>query len=307
VDGVCVVCGAADPTYRPDVTLTSISATYSGGPVPVGTPVNSLTGVTVTAHYSDGTSENVGGYTLSGTIEEGYNTITVSYNGKTVAFVVNGVAAPVTLTSISATYSGGSVPAGTAVSDLTGIVVKAHYSDGTSEPVTAYTMTGAIGEGSNTVTVSYGGKTTTFTVVGVAESEEEPETGVSNETTWTNGVAYTFEEIDGSYPDRNTGEIKDYQSWRRSPYLYCAGASVIRGVVLEKHATAFTSSNDNCFYDADKNYIAPIEAFTFMSLNDAEVGAYHDIPVPENAVYVMFSGGGLLFSNPLRIEYVPYE
>ena len=73
-----------------------------------------------------------------------------------------------TLTSISATYSGGSVTAGTAVNTLTGIVVTAHYSDGTSEAVTGYTLSGTIAEGSNIVTVSYGGKTTTFAVTGVA-------------------------------------------------------------------------------------------------------------------------------------------
>ena len=76
----------------------------------------------------------------------------------------------VTLTSISATYSGGDVAVGAAVSELTGIVVKAHYSDGTSKAVTGYTLSGTIAEGSNTITVSYGGKTTTFTVTGVAES-----------------------------------------------------------------------------------------------------------------------------------------
>lgn len=81
----------------------------------------------------------------------------------------------VTLTSISAAYSGGDVPVGTAVSALTGIVVTAHYSDGTSKAVTDYTLSGTIAEGSNTITVSYGGMTTTFAVTGVAE--EEPESG----------------------------------------------------------------------------------------------------------------------------------
>lgn len=75
-----------------------------------------------------------------------------------------------TLTSISATYIGGDVAVGTAVTALTGIVVTAHYSDGTSETVTGYTLSGSIAEGENTVTVSYGGKTTTFTVTGMAES-----------------------------------------------------------------------------------------------------------------------------------------
>jgi hypothetical protein len=78
-----------------------------------------------------------------------------------------------TLTSISATYSGGSVPVGTAVSALTGIVVTAHYSDGTSETVTGYTLSGTISEGGNNVVVSYGGKTTTFFVTGVTESGSE--------------------------------------------------------------------------------------------------------------------------------------
>lgn len=76
----------------------------------------------------------------------------------------------VTLSSISATYSGGDVAVGTAVTDLTGIVVTAWYSDGSTATVTDYTLSGEIVEGSNTITVSYGGKTTTFTVTGVAES-----------------------------------------------------------------------------------------------------------------------------------------
>lgn len=79
----------------------------------------------------------------------------------------------ITLSSISAVYSGGDVPVGTAIADLTGIVVTAHYSDGSSKSVTGYTLSGTIAEGSNTVTVSYGGKTTTFTVTGVAESGGE--------------------------------------------------------------------------------------------------------------------------------------
>lgn len=76
----------------PEVTLTSISATYTGGDVTVGTALTDLTGITVTATYSDGTTANVTGYTLSGTIAEGSNTITVSYGGKTTIFTVTGVA-----------------------------------------------------------------------------------------------------------------------------------------------------------------------------------------------------------------------
>lgn len=73
-----------------DVTLTSISATYSGGDVAVGTAVTDLTGIVVTAHYSDGSNATVTGYTLSGEIVEGDNTISVTYNGKTATFTVIG-------------------------------------------------------------------------------------------------------------------------------------------------------------------------------------------------------------------------
>lgn len=83
----------SDQPSEPEApVLTSISASYTGGDVAVGTAVSSLTGVSVTATYSDGTTASVTGYTLSGTIAEGSNTITVSYQGKTATFTVNGVA-----------------------------------------------------------------------------------------------------------------------------------------------------------------------------------------------------------------------
>ena len=83
-----------------EVVLTSISATYSGGIVPVGTAIDTLTGITVTAHYSDGSSETVTNYTLSGNINNvGDNVITVTYNDKTTTFIVTG---------FSSTSSGGS-------------------------------------------------------------------------------------------------------------------------------------------------------------------------------------------------------
>lgn len=75
----------------PTKTLQSISATYTGGNVKVGTNVNALTGITVKANYSDGTSTNVTGYTLSGAIVEGDNTITVTYQGITTTFIVTGI------------------------------------------------------------------------------------------------------------------------------------------------------------------------------------------------------------------------
>lgn len=84
--------GSGESGGETEKTLSSISATYNGGDVPVGTSLTSLTGITVTAHYSDGSTADVTGYTLSGMITEGSNTITVSYGGKTATFAVTGVA-----------------------------------------------------------------------------------------------------------------------------------------------------------------------------------------------------------------------
>lgn len=78
------------------VTLESISATYSGGDVEVGTDLTTLTGVVVTATYSDGSTVTVSGYTLSGEIAEGENVITVSYRGKTTTFTVVGITGTIT-------------------------------------------------------------------------------------------------------------------------------------------------------------------------------------------------------------------
>ena len=80
--------GTEEPT---DKTLSSISATYTGGDVAVGTASTDLTGITVTATYSDGSTKTITDYTLSGEIVEGENTITVTYEGLTATFKVTGI------------------------------------------------------------------------------------------------------------------------------------------------------------------------------------------------------------------------
>lgn len=102
----------------------------------------------------------------------------------------------VTLTGISATYSGGDVAVGTALTDLTGIEVIATYSDGSVEVVTGYTLSGTIAEGNNTITVSYGGKTATFTVTGVAESADLAIAMSERTSVGSGGVAYSGDSTD---------------------------------------------------------------------------------------------------------------
>lgn len=158
------------------------------------------TGITLdksTLSFTDSASQ-----TLVATVEPSDTTDKVVWtsNAESVATVANGVVKPVsngsatitatcgsvlatcsvtvdiaeeeqvTLTSISATYTGGDVAVGTALTDLTGITVTGIYSDGSTSEITGYTLSGEILEGSNTITIIYGGKTTVVTVTGVAES-----------------------------------------------------------------------------------------------------------------------------------------
>ena len=73
---------------------------------------------------------------------------------------------PANLTSISAVFTQtGTIYTTDNLSVLRpGLTVTAHYSDGTEAVVHAYILSGALTEGTSTVTVTYGGKTTTFSV-----------------------------------------------------------------------------------------------------------------------------------------------
>lgn len=167
-------------------TLTGLTATYTGGAVAAGTTLDQLNEV-VKATYSDGSTSAAltkgTDYTLSGTLTPGQaNTITVTgtgtYAGFTTTFSVTVEAAAPTLTGLTATYTGGTVAAGTTLSQLTE-VVKATYSDGTTSAAltkgTDYTLSGTLTAGqANTVTVTgagtYAGFTTSFSVTVEAES-----------------------------------------------------------------------------------------------------------------------------------------
>lgn len=111
----------------------------------------------------------------------------------------------VTLISISASYSGGDVAVGTSVHDLTGITVTATYSDSSTTTITNYTLRGTITEGDNTIMVSYGGKSTTFTVTGYVEETEinEPVYKLASATTFdgTNYVdtGYVLNDVDKNF------------------------------------------------------------------------------------------------------------
>lgn len=83
-----------DEPEEPVITLTSISAVVNEDTVAVGTAAADLD-ITVTAHYSDGTTAVVTDYSISGTVAEGENTFTIVYSGKTTTVKVTGTHLPI--------------------------------------------------------------------------------------------------------------------------------------------------------------------------------------------------------------------
>ena len=128
-------------------------------------------GMVVTAYYTDETSRTVTGYTYSptGALDMDDTTITVSYTEGSVskqttqAITVAKVLESIEITTPpnkTAYFSGETF-------NPAGMVVTAHYNDGSSAAVTGYTYSpsGALAAGNNTITVSYseGGVTRTDT------------------------------------------------------------------------------------------------------------------------------------------------
>lgn len=125
---------------------------------------------------------------------------------------------PVALTSISAVYtqSGTVYDTDTLDSLKADLVVTATYDDSSTAVVTAYTLSGTLEVGTSTITVSYGGKTTTFTVTVTQEilytlpssmtfngSSDYVDTGVK---LLENDIDFTiaFTETNGAIAQQNT-------------------------------------------------------------------------------------------------------
>ena len=171
---------------KPEVTLESITVS---GPTKTQYEIGDeldLTGLVVTAHYSDGSEAAVEDYEVSGfdSSTAGEKTITVTYQDKTTTFTVNVKEAAPVVTLESITVSG---PNKTEYEigeelDLTGLVVIAHYSDGSYQEVTDYEVSGfdSAAAGEKTVTVTYQGETVSFKITvkeDTASSEQPGESG----------------------------------------------------------------------------------------------------------------------------------
>ena len=137
-----------------------------------------IAGLQVTAHYNNGDVVAITDYTISGYDpgKVGTQAVTVSFGGATGIFVVTVKAKSLTGISVSKNPTKLTYVEGEKL-DTTGLVIKATYNNGTSANVTDWTVSGydANKVGKQTVTVTYGGKTATFTVtVEAAPKPTEP-------------------------------------------------------------------------------------------------------------------------------------
>ena len=97
---------------------------------------------------------------------------------------------PAELVSISAVYTQStSVYTDTALNDLrSDLVVTAYFDDSSSRTISQYVLSGTLEVGTSTITVTYGGKTTTFDVI-VSRGIDYTEDALAD-VTWNSGYGY---------------------------------------------------------------------------------------------------------------------
>lgn len=127
---------------------------------------------------------------------------------------------------------------------------------------------------------------------------ESGETGVSNESTWTDGVPYTYDAVNNTYIESNGTETA-YNGWSSSPYLYCGGASRLVFTVLLDSSMLSVNNDYNAFYDENNTFISKfsIAGIGNATLDGAEIGATKEITIPGNAAYFRVSHKGGVYGN----------
>ena len=150
-------------------------------------------------------------------------------------------APPKTLVSISAVYtqSGTVYDTDTLDSLKSDLAVTAHYDDQTTAVVTAYTLSGTLETGTSTITVNYGGKTTTFEVAVTHNPKQILHAWdfTKSLTDSVGGVTATLHQWTAGSPLLRTDEGLDFNAAGQQVNL---GAVYDRDQVVEIEATDFS-------------------------------------------------------------------
>lgn len=205
------------------------------------------------------------------------------------------------------------------------LTVTAHHSDSTTETVTGYTLTGTLTEGTSTITVSYGGKTTTFNVTvseAIVPNEYQRVEWISPSTYNTTGLGNSQYIETGIVPNLNTGIIARIAATSANPERNIFGirqsdTAADNAMLIQVYSasTKFgfarwgtaiqTASYDNDFHDFeltastakvdDVSYelAAPISGQTITNVSFRLFGVYRN----SSSTYAWQSG------NPQKISY----
>ena len=273
-----------DALYPPK-TVVSITAVFEQGTTVIydNAALDSLKQyLQVTARYDDNTTAILSdsAYSLSGLLEAPSSTVTVLYNGVSTTFSVVVTARP-TLSSITADYTqSGTVYDTDALDSLKAdLVVTAHYSDSSTQivPAADYTLSGTLTAGTSTITVSYSGMTTTFTVT-VTEYVIPKDYEVGNllynwdfTQSLTDTVSGTVITLNGNASQGSEGlTIPDATSY----------ASIPRGVVASGRIIEMDVANTNAKFG---NVLG-----RFLLTNGSDRGVIYRY----NTTWNVFTGGG---------------
>lgn len=142
--------------------LETITAIYNGS-TEEGIVLNDDSDFTVTAHYSDDTSEKVNGWKIKNeeTLKpEETSTVTIEYDGKSVDVDVTCSTLKNKITELVATYNGSTEEGNTV--DKSNVTVTANFEDGTSKTIDDYTITASTGNEGRTALEA--GKTNNYTI-----------------------------------------------------------------------------------------------------------------------------------------------
>lgn len=124
------------------------------------------------------------------------------------------------------------------------LTVTAYYTDGTSETVTTYTLSGTLTAGTSTITVLYSDKTTTFTVV---VTSEIPTNYTKLAYLKANGTQYINTGFGYSNTDSYELVAKDFTSVKSSTQWYL-GAYTGSQIIGLNSATGSTYGNGSRVY-----------------------------------------------------------
>ncbi len=197
-------------------------------------------GLTLTVTYSNGSTATVNsGFTCQPETfsKAGTQTITVSYGGKISQFQVSVRDVYLSRISIKTNPTKTSYSVGDKL-DTTGLTLTATYNDGSTKIISSgFTCSSDSfsNAGSYTVTVTYGGKATTFKVSvssnGNSSSTSDTETGKKSETLTGNEADITIHRHNKTSTCRLT---KDYSVRKTDAFSYCISETTPNDVRIVK-------------------------------------------------------------------------